>query len=412
VEAMQKIAAQMDGSSGVGQYDIYRLGASQTAPILAAQDLIEKQEKGVKSLFFLTKALTKLHLKQKIKIIVGTHNMHVIEPQDKGEGYGFGGLSGLAKTVMLENPKIRIKIVDFGDDNLPWPKKAHLLLDEGLSSESTEIVAYRKEGRYVRAFEPFSFSENQENQPETILKDNGVYLLIGGAGGLGMKVAEIITRQVKPRLVLIGRSALSPEKRRRMEQLQTYGGKILYIQGDVTNAEHMRKLLQIIKARYGALNGVIQTGGILEDKLLMSKDWESFQRVMASKVQGTWIINQLTQTEPLDFFIVFSSIVSILGNIGQVDYAAANSFLDTFIHYRAQNNYPGKSLSLNWTLWADGGMGLNDQTKINFGKRGLPPISSDRGLKALEQIIQYNQQQPCQLAVLGQKVMEFERSKN
>jgi len=404
--ASQDIAGQINNKSV--QYDIYHLWAykAQAISVNHLQDLSDKQEKGVKSLFFLAKALSRAHLKHTSNIIVGTHNIHVVEPMDSGEGYGFGSLLGLAKTIMIENPKIKIKLVDFGEDNLSWPPKARLLLDEELSSESTKIVAYRQEGRYVRAFKPCSFSENQKNQPKPILKDGGVYLLIGGAGGIGMKVAEMITKQVKAMLVFLGRSALSSEKRHRMEQLQAYGSKIIYIQGDVTNAEHMEKLIKIIKARHGNINGVIQTGGILEDKLLISKDWESFQRVAAPKVYGTWIINQLTRTEPLDFFVVFSSVVSLFGNIGQADYAAANSFLDSFIQYRTQNNYPGKSIGINWTLWADGGMGLNEQIKMNFESRGLPSISSAHGLKALAYIMR--NEQPGQLAVLGEKIKDFE----
>jgi len=299
----------------------------------------------------------------------------------------------------MENPRIRMRIIDFGTHYLSSPAKIQVLLNEGNSSGADEPVTYRQGGRYVRTLEPCHMAEHQQ---EPVLRDRGVYLLIGGAGGLGLKVAEMIAKKVRARLILVGRSALSSEKRRCLEQLQTYQSEILYIQGDVTKQEHMKKLMEIIKARYGALNGVIQTGGVLEDRFFINKDWESFQRVMAPKVYGTWIIHELTRKEPLDFFVVFSSIVSLLGNIGQVDYAAANGFLDAFIHYRAQNNYPGESIGINWTLWADGGMGAHDRIKIDFEKRGLPPISSPTGLKALEHIIQYGQS--CQLAVLGQKI--------
>ncbi|MEW5803367.1 MAG: SDR family NAD(P)-dependent oxidoreductase [bacterium] len=437
VKLIQAVDDQTDGSTG--HYDIYALGAYEPLlfPGLSLQDLREKQEKGVNNLFLLTKALTRIHPRYTVTMVISTDRVHVVEPQDRGEGYVFGGLFGLAKTITLENPRIKIKMVDFGRDSLLLPEKARILLDEGFSqerSEPVEIIAYREGGRYVRTLEPvFLDSRSGGAQAsscnhESLLKDSGVYLLIGGAGGLGIKVAEMISKQVKANLILLGRSALQPEKRRRIEQLKTYGGEILYLQGDVTSLEQMIKLLEIVKSRYGALHGVIQTGGVLEDKLLVSKDWESFQRVMAPKVQGTMIINELTRTEPLDFFMVFSSIVSLLGNVGQADYAAANSFLDAFIHYRARNEYPGKSLSINWTLWAEGGMGINEYVRKSFEARGLPPISTHDGLKALDRIICHAHgaqtvpgecsfeahatpyELPCQLAVLAQKFMKFESS--
>ncbi|MGA1790296.1 MAG: thioester reductase domain-containing protein [bacterium] len=400
---LQDILSQTgDGSEA---YDIYFLWAydHQACPISDLQDLSDKQRKGVQSLFFLAKALAMAHIKEKARIVICTNKMHVIEPQDKGEGYGFGGLLGLAKTIMLENPKIRIKMVDLDTDDMTPSEASSILIDEVLSSESADIVAYRKRDRYIRIFEPFHF---MKSQPTSILRDQRVYLLIGGAGGIGIKVAEIITKQVNARLVLIDRSELSTEKQQQFQQIQSTGSEILYLQGDVTNPEEMKKLIETIKARYGSINGVIHLVGILRDRLLVSKDWESFQRVMAPKVQGTWIMNQLTQKEPLDFFLVFSSIVSILGNIGQADYAAANSFLDTFISYRSQNNHPGTSVSVNWTLWADGGMGDNEQIRKGFESRGLCPIPSNLGLQALEQII--NRGKSSQFVVLGGKLKEFD----
>ena len=95
-------------------------------------------------------------------------------------------------------------------------------------------------GRYIRVIEPYPFIENKQN----VLKDNGVYLLIGGAGGIGIKVTEMIARQVKARLVLIDRSELNPEKQQIIRQLQTYGSDISYLQGDITDFQKMQELME------------------------------------------------------------------------------------------------------------------------------------------------------------------------
>ncbi|MCP5036416.1 MAG: SDR family oxidoreductase, partial [Rhodobacteraceae bacterium] len=219
-----------------------------------------------------------------------------------------------------------------------------ILIDEGLSAEPAERVAYRDQRRYVYTVEPVSVIARQEAPP---FKDRGVYLLIGGLGGLGFKIAEFITQQVQARLALIGSSSINAAKQQQIDQLQASGSEALYLQADVANAAQMKEALRIAKRHYGEINGVIQAGGILEDKLVVSKEWSSFRRVLAPKIRGTWIVNRLTRTEPLDFFVTFSSVVAITGNIGQSDYAAANSFLDALMQYRARNNYPGKSLNIN-----------------------------------------------------------------
>ncbi|MGA1867996.1 MAG: thioester reductase domain-containing protein [bacterium] len=400
-DILQKIAARMEESSS--GYDIFHLWADgrEILSFSSSLDFNNKHKEGVQSLFFLAKALTKAQNAQEVSIVVNTCNVHIITNDDTGEGYVYGGLGGLAKSIMLENPKIKIKIVDFSHDDTPLTQKARILLDESASPSDENIVAYRGTNRYVRSFDLFLPTKKYR---QGVIKDGHVYLLIGGAGGIGAKIAEMIAQAVKATLILIGRSPLNPDKKRLIEHLQMYHSEIAYIQGDVTNQDQMEKIIQQIRGRYGYINGVIHTGGTLDDKLLVRKQWASFQRVAAPKVEGTWIIHQLTQQEPLDFFIVFSSIVSLVGNAGQADYAAANSFLDSFIHYRTKNNYPGRSMSINWTLWADGGMGIDEYTQKNFEKRGLPALSSAQGLDAFTEIIQ--QEGPCQLAVLGKRFTE------
>jgi acyl transferase domain-containing protein/acyl carrier protein len=425
---IQEIFAQINKG-----YDIYYLWA------YTPDAHFDEQTQGIQSFFLLVKALTRFKPKLAINILIATHKSLIVTDQDKGEGYGYGSLFGLAQTVMLENPSITIKMVDFAQENPAaslllnaikldlavsgmersgFPETGDyvsgmersgfppvgnltdknqsvvlnlmalsLLLDENISKAFLPRIAYRDQVRYVQAIERVSLP--QKMPP---LKDNGVYLLIGGLGGIGFQVAEFISQQVKARLILVGSTELNEEKQQQITQLQNTGNEILYLQVDVANLAQMKKAIISIKQQYAVINGVIQASGVLEDKLLINKDWKSFERVLAPKVQGTFLLNQLTQNEPLDFFVVFSSIVAVTGNIGQVDYATANSFLDTFIHYRSRNNYPGKSLSINWTLWADGGMGQNPSVIEAFSKNaGI--ISSQAGLNAFAQLLGARQSQ-------------------
>ncbi|MCP4132525.1 MAG: SDR family NAD(P)-dependent oxidoreductase, partial [bacterium] len=328
-----------DDAVSAGNCDIYHLWSYEPeVPVINnGNDLLTRQENGVRSLFFLAQALTGVRLSEKVNIIMGTCDCYSVEPNNKGNGYYTGGISGLAKTVMMENPKIKIKIVDFAANTGTVLEKSQLIFDEAISFDSEELVAYRTNGRCVRVIEE---APPAGNDAASVWKENGVYLLIGGAGGIGIKIAEFISEHITCKLVILGRSELSKEKTKQFDALGSSGSDILYLRGDVTHKDQMIQTISTIKEKYGTLNGIIHAGGLLDDKLLMSKDWESFIRVLAPKVAGVWNIHEATKSEQLDFFVVFSSIVAVAGNIGQSDYAAANSFLDSFISYRSQNNFP------------------------------------------------------------------------
>ncbi len=401
VQVIQHIFAEENNT--IEDCDIYFLWAytPDALSIVDEQDLEDIQVNGLRSFFFLVKALCRFSSKRAITIIAATRECHVVTERDRGEGYGTGGLFGFAQTVMLEYPGITIKMVDLAGKE-PSPT---VLIDEGLSSEFAARVAYREQSRYVHIVEPLSLPGNQGIPA---LQDQGVYLLIGGAGGIGLKIAEFITQLVRARLVLVGRSELSAEKQQRIKLLERSGSEIIYLQADIADMPQMKAVIKHIKQRYGALNGVIQASGILEDKLLVAKNWDSFRRVLSSKVLGTWIVNRLTQAEPLDFFVTFSSVVSLLGNVGQADYAAANSFLDIFIHYRDRNNYPGKSLNINWTLWAEGGMGTEPAVIEAFSKKA-GVINSQEGLHAFAQLLNGRL---CQAVVTGHSQVFTSRGAN
>ncbi|MCP5085975.1 MAG: SDR family oxidoreductase, partial [Rhodobacteraceae bacterium] len=365
----------------------YRAGALS---LVDEQDIEALQTSGLRSFFLFTKALCRSPLKRGAAIVAASRDTHIVTMQDHGAGYGDSGLFGFAQAVMREHPGITITLVDCVEDELP----ISTLIAEGLAAEPAERVAYRDHRRYVYAVEPVTVTARQD---APLLKDHGVYLLLGGLGGLGFKIAELITQQVPARLALIGSSTINAAKQQQIDRLKASGSEVLYLQADITNMAQMKEVVRIITRQYKEINGVIQASGILEDKLVVSKEWNSFRRVLSPKIRGTWIVNRLTQTEPLDFFVCFSSVVAITGNIGQSDYAAANGFLDAFMQYRARNDYPGKSLSINWTLWADGGMGQDPAVIEAFSKK-TGVISGRAGLQAFTQLLNGNL---CQAAVAG-----------
>ncbi len=129
---------------------------------------------------------------------------------------------------------------------------------------------------------------------------------------------------------------MSDEKQEHIKKLEALGAEVLYLQGDVTQLSDVQHWLMVTKTRFGHLNGILHSAGLVKDGLLLNKLWADFEAVMAPKIQGSLNLDSATQHEALDIFILFSSIASVMGNSGQSDYAAANGFLDSFAHWRTQ----------------------------------------------------------------------------
>ena len=138
------------------------------------------------------------------------------------------------------------------------------------------------------------------------------------------------------------------------------GATVDYRAVDVTDAAALEACVQDVLAQHGRIDGVIHSAGTLQDSFLLRKDPAQFNSVLAPKVAGLVELDQATAGLALDFFVAFSSLAAVYGNVGQGDYAAANGFMDRFSAWRqrevAQGRRYGVSLSLNWPLWAEGGM--------------------------------------------------------
>ncbi len=220
-------------------------------------------------------------------------------------------------------------------------------------------------------------------------KDGGVYLITGGAGGLGLIFAEaIVTHAPGACVVLAGRSGLSEAARGRVEALVRGGARVEYRALDVCAAAAVEAAVEQIVASHGALNGVIHSAGVIRDNFLIRKTEEEFRAVLKPKIEGTLNLDRATAGLPLDCFVLFSSVVGELGNGGQGDYALANAFLDRYAEYRAelveQGRRHGRTLSIAWPLWEQGGMGLDAAYLAALRARGRQPLSSAVGLAAFD----------------------------
>lgn len=307
--------------------------------------------------------------------------LQVIVPSEEPSRL-LAGLYGLLKTVTVEYSRISVQLIEW--PNLSSSQTLTMIRDEYINSLTDQHIRYKDNKRWVKSWKEITRTETLSLP----YKSEGVYLITGGAGELGYIFSEEIASRTKDvTLILAGRSALSMDKRARLDQLQQLGVKIVYKQTDISDVADVTKLFAWIKSTFGNLDGIFHGAGLIRDNYIAKKTKKELQEVLAPKVSGLVNLDEASRDIELDFFVVFSSIMAVLGNAGQADYAFANAFMDEYAQYRntlvAYGKRKGKTVSINWPLWEAGGMQIDDVEKRRWWLyAGMKPLSVNIGIES------------------------------
>lgn len=182
------------------------------------------------------------------------------------------------------------------------------------------------------------------------------YLITGGLGGLGLKVAEWLVQQGARSLFITGRKAPNDDAQALISELKNSGVEVVVSKTDITDQGQIQELLKEIQAAGKPLRGIYHLAGVLDDAPFMSLNWDRFETVLAPKVKGAWLLYQTCKSEniPLQHMVLFSSISSRFGSAAQANYSAANAFLSGFAHYLNQQGID--ATAVEWGPWAEVGM--------------------------------------------------------
>jgi NAD(P)-dependent dehydrogenase (short-subunit alcohol dehydrogenase family)/acyl carrier protein len=339
-------------------------------------------ESGYYSLLNIARAIGRQGITDDIQIGVVTDNMQEVTGEEELYPEKTTVL-GAVKVISLEYPNIRCSSVDIV---LPQPgsRKERKLLNnlamEFTSSFSDKIIAYRGNFRWEQIIKPVQLDKPVE--AKQLLREEGVYLITGGLGGIGLTLAKHLAKSVKARLILTGRSSF-PAREKWKEWLSTHddrdriglkigklleieksGGKVLVIRADVTDPERMQEAIALTQERFGRINGVIHSAGTPDGGLIQGRTREMTEKVFDSKVRGTLILDRILKDEPLDFFVLCSSLASFLAPLGQVAYSAANAFLDAFAVYKTSIDESRFTTALNWDTWQEVGMAVESVKQL------------------------------------------------
>ena len=369
---------------------IYFLGGlvpRENAPS-SLEELDQTQERGVMALFRIAKALDlqRPDGKQVVLKIV-TNDLQVVRSTDVVGSPASASLIGFGKTLARELQGVAVACADIAQDEISNAAslEARLALARALSIENPaepgEEIAWREGRRHVRGLIPLPLPD--ERSGPLPFRRRGVYLIVGGASGIGLEIARRLAERYQARLILIGRKPLEGERLQRIKAIQDSGAEVLYHAGDAADPAMMAAAVQEAKARFGAIHGVIHSAVVLRDAAIWRMDETAFHAALDPKVRSGWVLYQATRGESLDFFAFFSSVCALFGNLGQANYAAGCSFEDALGRYaRQQSNLPVKVI--NWGFWGDIGIVATDSYRNRISKEGILPLTREEGLAAWE----------------------------
>jgi acyl transferase domain-containing protein len=303
---------------------------------------------------------------------------------------------GLCKVIGQEYPHITSQVIDaqFPSDEKAESVLRRHIVAEILRSPESFLTAYRGGHRWVRTYD----TKRKEGVSYQRFRENGVYLITGGLGGVGLAIAKYLAEHWHARLALIGRSAL-PDRgqwetlaadpgqsfalRYRLQQLldlEKMDADVLPFHADITDTHQFQDVVEAVYHRFGAINGVVHAAGDNAGGMLSDKTRETVERVFAAKIRGTQVLMSAVENEPLDFVLFCSSISSIAGGLGMGDYAAANAYLDAVAEAsRRAARFP--VFSVNWDAWRDIGMAAGMQVPDEIG------MNAGEGARAFAEIV-------------------------
>jgi acyl transferase domain-containing protein/acyl carrier protein len=339
------------------------------------------QTLGFYSLVFLAKTLAARNVRHEIKLFALSNNVHEVSgaetlcPEKST-------LLGPCMVIGQEYPNIRTKSIDLELSGHVGEREsaADLVLGEFLNPDSNLFVAYRNAQRWVQSYEPVVLGNTGYSRPP--FREDGVYLITGGLGKIGIAISEYLAEKYRAKLVLVGRSSLpgreswdawiashgadDPVHARihTIQRIEKLGGSVLHVNASVADASAMRAVIKQAYQRFGALHGVIHGAGIVGDdgyREIKDSDHDNCDGHFQAKALGLLVLEDVLDGKPLDFCLLLSSLTSVLGGIGQAAYAASNIYMDSFAR-RHNRSSPVPWLSVNWDVWR-----LHDHAAMGSG---------------------------------------------
>ncbi|MDP4180816.1 MAG: SDR family oxidoreductase [Bacillota bacterium] len=342
--------------------------------ISSAKDLADAENIGVYSLYHLVRAAVSNKIKLEKGITILTDYAYDVDNKEPAINAHNAALIGLAKVIGLEYEQLSCKCVD--TDHMT---SVDNLINEIGADDNIRLVAFRDNKRFIEILRTVDKNLVEQNPVE--IKENGVYLITGGMGGLGLAMAGFLASQSKIRLCLVGRSKIADRSRwdeiltenkdkkemkkiKEIRELESKGAQVFCYSADVCDEDDLESLISSIRNEHGKIDGIIHCAGVAGNGFVINRGENVFRSVIEPKTMGSYLLDKLTLEFAPDFYALFSTITSLTGDPGQGDYTAAGCYLDSFSAYR--NKKGGKTVTINWPIWSETGMAVEYGASDNY----------------------------------------------
>ncbi|MCU7933261.1 MAG: SDR family NAD(P)-dependent oxidoreductase [Candidatus Thiodiazotropha sp. (ex Dulcina madagascariensis)] len=358
---------------------IFWIGPESELSGVVEESVITQQEQGVMMCFRLIKALLILDYEPLelgwTVITEGTQAVHkydVINPTH-------ASVHGLAGSMAKEYPNWRVRIIDL-DPMEAWPLDDIVKLPPDPQGDSW---GYRDKSWYRQKLLPSQLKAGEN----PLYRKGGVYVVIGGAGGIGEAWSQEMIKRYGANIVWIGRRAKYEQIEKKLERLSRLGPAPHYIEADATDGEALERAYEEIKQRYPRIHGVIHSAIVLLDRSLATMDESQFMAGLKAKVDVSVRLAQVFADEPLDFVLFFSSLISHTRAPGQSNYAAGTTFKDAYAQRLAQE-WPCAVKVMNWGYWGSVGIVTTENYQERMRELGVGSIEMSEAMDALDTLLE------------------------
>jgi microcystin synthetase protein McyD len=356
----------------------------------------------MRCLFNLVKSLSKASRKnktfKKIQLIRVTQNAIPLNLDGNKFDIRKSLVTGFLRSVRIEFPLLNVRQVSFAE--MSASDVANKLTYELSNTDATPECLYSATKRFDYSVQPVDVSDQYKR--EDVFNKDKVFWIIGGTSGVGQLLAHHIASNYKSNLVLSGSRQLPDPSAydeyladnendsiantiKSIREIEALGSKVTYVRTDVRSTDSQRLSLEAIRKVHKRIDGIYFSALQLDDKMVLQKEWTGYRNMIDMRVNGLQTLINQTQNEAMDFFIMFSSVASITGNLGQSDYSASSVYMDN-VPYAQSTKNGCRYITVQWGAW-ELGQQVSEIVLEHMTRSGFVHIAADAGMQALEKII-------------------------
>ncbi|MES9775435.1 SDR family NAD(P)-dependent oxidoreductase [Bacillus velezensis] len=348
-------------------------------PSVYDADTAEGQEHGVMQLFRLVKALLLLNFDtEQLSLTICTFQAQPIHEHDEVNP-SHASIHGLAGSLAKEYSNWSIRLLDLesqrGDRHLPD------VFSLPADPEGNPWVF--RAGQWHR--QQLAVCQPHADEP-SLYRHGGVYVIIGGAGGIGEVWTEYMIQTYQAKIIWIGRRKKDTQIERKLKRLAALGPAPQYFSADAADYDSLKRAYDTIVKENGKVRGIIHSAIVLSDRSFANMEEDQFRASLSAKTDVSLQIARVAEGEPLDFLLFFSSMMSFQKAPGQSNYAAGCTFKDAFAK-RISQKAPYAVKVVNWGFWGSVGVVASEQYRKRMERDGIASIEAPEAMKTLETLL-------------------------